>query len=165
MRISLSAASINNKAPYPVRSENGHTFLFATRYGLTYEVGFVEDSMLSDDGLVFQIFIDNTDEKRAPADSDVYLTIVAILEEFFKNGNTAIVYICDCRDGRQAVRQRLFEIWFAAYPGNNQYCLLTKTLTAGGIPYYVSLLARTNMPLLQDRIATLNRLHQTLVGK
>ena len=64
MTINLSAAAITNKAPYPVHSDNGYTFVFSTNYGVRYGIGFVEDYMLSDDGWVFQIFIDNKDERK-----------------------------------------------------------------------------------------------------
>ena len=45
----LSLSSINDKAPYQVRSENGYSFQFRTAMGISYEIAFVEDHMISDD--------------------------------------------------------------------------------------------------------------------
>lgn len=53
----LSLSSINKTAPYQVWTENGYTFLFRTGDGVTYEIGFVEDQMISDDGDVSQLII------------------------------------------------------------------------------------------------------------
>ena len=139
--------------------------MFSTQFGLKYVVGFVEDYMLSDDGLVYQLFIDNVEGVHQPIDRNIYLTVVAILEEFFTNENAAIVYICDTSDGLQAVRQRLFRIWFDNYPNNHSYRLTSKTLTVDATSYYVSLLARVDMPLLGDRIEALNKLHKILERK
>ena len=121
--------------------------------------------MLSDDGWVFQIFIDNKDERKTPPDLNVYETVVAILEEFFKNDNIALVFICDSHDGRQAIRQRLFNIWFAQYGHNHLFQLVSKRLIVDDTPYFVNLLAKKDMPLLQDRIASLESLYDALRAK
>ena len=165
MRINLSAQSINSTAPYAVRSDNGRFFTFYTRLGQLYEVGFVEDNMLSDDGMIYQFFITNRDGPPHTLDINIHKTIVAILEEFFRMTNMSIVYICDTHDGRQAARQRLFKMWFNSYPRKNLYRLVSRELIVDNIPYYVNLLARKDMPSLQSRIEALDSLYQTLLEK
>lgn len=85
MSISLSAFSINTRSPYPVRTENGYSFLFTTDYGHIYEIGFLEDFTLGDNCNTYQFFISLHDSNHYPRDKKVFDTIVAILEEFFKN--------------------------------------------------------------------------------
>ena len=104
MSISLSAFSINTRSPYPVRTENGYSFLFTTDYGHIYEIGFLEDFTLGDNCNTYQFFISLHDSNHYPRDKKVFDTIVAILEEFFKNELVTLVYICDTFDGRQIYR-------------------------------------------------------------
>lgn len=165
MSINLSLSSINNKAPYPVHTLNGYSFLFTTQYGLEYEVGFVEDYMLSDDGLVFQFFITAGEYNRSPRDGNVYMTVVAILEEFFRRKELSVVYICDRHDGRQSIRQRLFRIWLSNYYEKDLYELVSKTLTVEDIGYTANLLIRKDSPLLSDRKEALEALYSRLEGK
>jgi len=121
--------------------------------------------MLSDDGLVFQFFITTDECNHSPRDGNVYLTVVAILEEFFKRKELSVVYICDQHDGRQSVRQRLFRIWFSNYSGNNLYELVSKTMTVDDADYTVNLLARKDSPVLLDRKEALEALYIRLVDK
>ncbi len=121
--------------------------------------------MLSDDGLVFQFFISNDNKTPSPRDKDLYLTVVAILEEFFKHSDLSVVYICDQHDGRQSVRQRLFSIWFSYYPDKNHYELITKTLSIDDIDYSVNLLIRRDSPFVADRKTALESLYHVLESK
>lgn len=111
----LSLSSINKTAPYQVWTENGYTFLFRTGDGVTYEIGFVEDYMISDDGDVSQLIISVVNGDASHRDSKIQYTVTAILEEYFKTDYATLVYICDTNDGRQSFRQRLFSIWFHSY--------------------------------------------------
>jgi hypothetical protein len=165
MSISLSLLSINSQSPYRVESVNGYSFTFHTRYGHTYEAGFTEDYMLSDDGLVFQFFLSCTDNESPEKDEQVMKTVVAILEEFFKNELVCLVYICDTHDGRQAVRQRLFASWFYDYAFHSRYEFSYKDIIVDEKPYYVSLICAKNNPLLEDREAALEGLCQRIAGK
>ena len=68
MSISLSAFSINTRSPYPVRTENGYSFLFTTDYGHIYEIGFLEDFTLGDNCNTYQFFISLHDNNHYPRD-------------------------------------------------------------------------------------------------
>ena len=165
MQIRLSLTSINQSAPYRVDSTNGYSFTFRTRYGYLYEVGFTEDYMLSDDGCVFQFFIICLDSEHPAKDPQVKDTVIAILEEFFKNDLVSLVYICDTHDGRQAIRQRLFESWYHQYQCASHFEFVSKTLTVDQINYYMSFLCRKDNPLLEDRKDALENLYANLSVK
>ena len=161
----FSLSSINDKAPYQVRSENGYSFLFRTETGVSYEIGFVEDHMISDDGDVLQLIICIAEGVSSQRDPKIQDTVVAILEEFFKQDYVTLVYICDTRDGRQASRQRLFSTWFSSYPNKDAYIHEYKELQVDGIGYYMAILGRKDNPLLLDRIDSFERLFKQLSGK
>ena len=165
MQIRLSLSSINRSAPYRVDSTNGYSFTFKTRYGYLYEVGFTEDGMLSDDGRVFQFFIVCVNSEHPAKDLQVKDTVISILEEFFKNESVSLVYICDTHDGRQAVRERLFESWFHQYPLADLYEFICKTLTVENTDYYLSFLCRKDNLLLEDRKGALDDLFKNLSRK
>ena len=165
MQINLSLLSINSRSPYQVQSGNGYSFSFRTRFGHTYEVGFTEDYMLSDDGLVFQFFITCLDTEHPPKDSKVRDTITIILEEFFRNESVCLVYICDTHDGRQSARQRLFASWFSQYHLRDQYMFSEKCLRLDGIQYFVSLICRMDNSYLADREQALDELYGRIIEK
>ena len=161
----LSLSSINDKAPYPVRSENGYSFLFRTAAGLTYEIGFVEDHMISDEGDVLQLIIRIADGTISHRDPKIQATVIAILEEFFRQDYVTLVYICDTRDGRQTSRQRLFSMWFFAYPKKDDYVHEYRELLVDGVGYYMALLGRKDNPLLPERLESFERLFRQISSK
>ena len=161
----LSLSSINDKAPYQVRSENGYSFLFRTETGVSYEIGFVEDHMISDDGDVLQLIIRVAEGFSSQRDLKIRDTVIAILEEFFKQDYVTLVYICDTRDGRQATRQRLFSTWFTSYSNKDDYIHEYKELQVDGVGYYMAILGRKDNPLLPDRIDAFERLFKQLARK
>lgn len=161
----LSLSSINDKAPYQVRTENGYSFLFRTAMGISYEIAFVEDHMISDDGDVLQLIIHITEGDSSQRDPRIRDTVVAILEEFFKQDYATLVYICDTRDGRQATRQRLFSTWFNSYSRKDEYIHEYKELLVEGIGYYMAILGRKDNPLLPDRLDAFERLFKQIAGK
>lgn len=165
MTISLSLTSINTKAPYSVWSDNGYTFLFRTSAGVYYEVGFVEDHMLSEDGDVLQLIISIIDGVASYRDPAIKATVIAILEEFFKLDFVSLVYICDTRDNRQSSRQRLFSIWFQSYAGKEDFHHEYRELRVDDTGYYIALLTRKDNPLLSDRLEAFEQLFQQISGK
>ena len=149
MTISLSVSSINKKAPYPVWSENGYTFLFKTNAGVIYD----------------QLFICVTAGALSYRDPAIQSTVIAILEEFFRIDDVTLVYICDTQDGRQASRQRLFSIWFHTYPDREEYYHDYRELRVDGTGYYMALLSKADNPLLPSRREAFELLHKQLSGK
>lgn len=165
MSISLSSTLINKRSPYHVSSDNGYSFVFKTDYGQLYEVGFVEDYTLGDNTQTYQFFITAQSQSHTPLDYKVRETIIVILEEFFKNDFVSLLYICDTSDGKQVIRDRLFAIWFNRYEYKEYYVLIRKVLEVEGISFFVSLVSKRDMPLLSDRIRSLDSIHSSLKQK
>lgn len=140
----LSLTSINSKAPLEVTFTASGTFAFGTE-AATYIVGFVEDQTIMDSG-VYQFFIENADGSKNTLSTKVYQTIVAIIEEFFKENDSAMLYICDTSDGKQSARDRLFSMWFNSYEGNFNYTLSRVSMQIDGTYYYASLLISNSNP-------------------
>ena len=60
------------------------------------------------------------------------------------------MYVCDTNDGRQAVRDRLFSMWYRAYPKKELFTYESETIEVEKVNYYISLLIRNDNPLLNE---------------
>lgn len=139
--IALSASSINRTAPYPVMPETEFSFSFTTDMNYCYELGFTEDQMISENG-VYQFFIKNVDDVNPVKDVKIKRTVIAVLEEFFTKNNDVILYICDTRDNKQALRNRLFNIWFATYPNNAEYHYKSYSVLVEDTEFFAAIIIR-----------------------
>lgn len=162
---SLSESSINDKSPYRVNISGNSTISFVTDAGRQYIAGFVLDEMIKNEG-IYQFFL--TDESGSlgfRADAKVHDTVLAILDDFFKSGDVALVYICDTSDGRQNSRDRLFDRWYKAYPDRLKFVKSTKCIDYLGDNYYVSLLVPRKHPECEDIIRAFNEFESGLKEK
>ena len=105
------------------------------------------------------------DNLRFRQDEKVKQTIIVVLEEFFKNDNVSILYICDSSDGKQAIRNRLFSIWFSRYSNKNLFSLEQRSLEVNSQKYFISLLSKIDCPATLERINTLDQLMHSLEQK
>ena len=142
----LSAETINLRAPYKVEQVDDNIFLFETKQGIVYNVGFVPDTSFMDEGL-YQFFLINTSSKTLRADKDVFETVRVIIEEFFSQKEQVMLYICDTTDKRQAYRDRLFRIWFNTYILNDAYTMYNEQMRLDNIQYFSSIILRKDHPL------------------
>lgn len=156
MKIQLSASKINQTAPYKVYFCSDTSFNFKSDNGSEFQIGFSEDFMISESG-VYQLYIQNKTKTPSLRDIKLKETIIAVFEHFFEDKNRVAVYICDSMDGRQQVRNRLFQMWFNSYSGKEKYTLKTASIDFDGISYYSALLIRkdnddydTYLRLFQD---------------
>ena len=67
-----------------LESSGMFSFTFITEQGKKYEIGFIQDLMISDEG-VYQFFITTEDEFKTTFDRKIQETVLVVLEEFFKN--------------------------------------------------------------------------------
>lgn len=90
---SLSLASINKVSPYKVKQvvDDG-TFSFVTDNNVEIFVGFEQDDILRV-GTIYQLSISNPKGIRSPRDLKVRETILLIVEEFFKQNQSALIYM------------------------------------------------------------------------
>ena len=153
--IHISAEKINLRAPYRVKQVDDSVFVFVTKHGISYTVGFVADVSFFDEG-VYQFFLTKTSAKKGRKDDDISETVRVIIEEFFAQKESVMLYICDTTDGRQASRDRLFRAWFYSYIESNSYTMCTDTMTIDNVRYFSSILLRRDHPML---IQVLNKFH------
>ena len=160
----LSLESINSRSPYQVKVSDDGSFCFTTDESLTYEVGFVEDYMLSV-GNAYQIFLMPKGVPNTTRDAKMQQTVTVIIEEFFKSNDVLLDYICETRDGRQAARNRLFTRWFNQYPDHNEYTLCTIEIDYDEQLYFASAILRNDNPNYQEYIDAIERFRAEMTEK
>ena len=144
--IKLSAEAINLRAPYKVEQADANIFLFETKQGIIYNVGFVPDTSFMGEGL-YQFFLINTSSAAPREDKNVFETVRVIIEEFFSQKEPVMLYICDTADKRQAYRDRLFRIWFNTYILNDAYTMYNEQMWLDNVQYFSSIILRKDHPL------------------
>ena len=150
----LNIEAINRNAPYEVRPFVKEGFVtFSTDSGILLSVGFEKsDLILSDDAYEFAIV--NVEHKASPRDTKVKETIVAIVDEFFCSNNKTMLYLCETIDGKQALRNRLFQDWFSGYSKQGNFVFLSTSIRdAENVMNYATIIARNDNPNLEAIIS------------
>ena len=80
-------------------------------------------------------------------DSKILDVVTVILEEFFSQEPTVMLYICDSTDHRQAARDRLYHLWFYDYARSHEMTLYSDSVTFRQVNYYAGILMRHDHPL------------------
>lgn len=150
---SLSLHAVNASSSYEVSAVNDGCYQFFTDYGVHCTVEFVlDDSLLSHE--TYHLIIVNVNHQKSPSDVKVRDTIIAIIDEFFVENNTTLLYICETGDKKQALRNRLFERWFSTYERKAQYTFVASSLKdEEGIENYTAIIVRNDNPELSAIIA------------
>lgn len=150
---SLSLHAVNASSSYEVSAVNDGCYQFFTDYGVHCTVEFVlDDSLLSHE--TYHLLIVNVNHQKSPSDVKVRDTIIAIIDEFFIENNTTLLYICETGDKKQALRNRLFERWFSTYERKAQYTFVASSLKDDeGIENYTAIIVRNDNPDLRAIIA------------
>lgn len=147
----LSLDDINRVAPYRVtRNAQTKAYNFVTDYEVNIFIDFDEDFMIQS-GESYQLIIGNANHKKSPRDPKIQLTILSIIEEFFRKNQAAILYICETGDGKQRMRSRLFSYWFDAYEYNSRFSMHTTCIVdENGIEDFAALILRNDNPNLVE---------------
>lgn len=150
---SLSLHAVNASSSYEVSAVNDGCYQFYTDYGVHCTVEFVlDDSLLSHE--TYHLVIVNVNHQKSPSDVKVRDTIIAIIDEFFVENNTTLLYICETGDKKQALRNRLFERWFSTYERKAQYTFVASSLKDDeGIENYAAIIVRNDNPDLSAIVA------------
>lgn len=141
----LQVSNVSTNAPYKVREAGIQKYEFDTDAGITYLVGFMEDSMVGEYES-YQFYITNETGQQSPNDLKLWDTVFAIIEEFFRTNQSVMVYWCDTSDGQEAFRARLFSRKFHLYSGKERYIFKSIETNTEGIPYYAALIFRKDHP-------------------
>lgn len=150
----LDIPYINSKSPYEVKKGSEENFFeFFTDHDVHYSVGFMlDDSLMVSEA--YHLIIVNVNNRPSPSDRKVKDTVLGIVAEFFNKNNTTLLYVCDTGDGKQRLRSRLFERWFAAYDLKAFYTSVTSSVVdADGITNYATIIVRNDNPRLVEVIA------------
>ena len=150
---SLSLHAVNASSSYEVSAVNDGCYQFFTDHGVHCTVEFVlDDSLMSRE--TYHLVIVNVNHQKSPSDVKVRDTIIAIIDEFFIENNTTLLYICETGDKKQALRNRLFERWFSMYKRKAQYTFVASSLKdEEGIENYTAIIVRNDNPELSAIIA------------
>ncbi len=143
----LSLQWINASAPYEVQwHEASRTYRFASDFGVELAIAFDEDDII-EAAESYTLSIINVNNLPSPSDAKVRDTIMLIIENFFDMNQAALLYICESGDGRQKMRGRLFELWFATYKLKERIMLMPASIEdAEGVDNFAALLLRKDNP-------------------
>lgn len=141
----LSVDNINQASPYWVIQLDDLTFRFVTKNGVVYRVGFYKDQYFLGDR-AYHFFISNENKAITPRDIEVYKVITCVIEEFFNQDSSVMLYICDPHDHREAIRDNLYKRWFNNYPRHNELTLQAEELNFEGYVVYTGMILRNDNP-------------------
>ena len=149
----LSVDRINKKSPYWVIQLDELTFRFVTKNGILYRVGFYQDQYFLG-SRAYHFFIANDSEASAPKDNDVFRVITCVLEEFFRQDASVMLYICDPYDHREAIRDSLYKRWFNSYPHKRRLTLEAAEINFDNYIIYTGMILRNDHPEYDELLNT-----------
>ena len=149
----LSIERINEIAPYQVEiTDKGDFFQFFTDCGVHYSVGFMEDDILLANNS-YQLIIANINNHKSPRDCKVRNTILSIVDEFFNQNNSTLLYICETGDCKQSLRSRLFEYWLSTYSRKGFFTMISSTVVdTDGVVNFATIILRNDNQHLSEVI-------------
>ena len=145
----LNIETINRKAPYPVVQIEGlpHLYYFHTDHGVDYEISIKANDMFIPSG-AYTLDIRNIYNQPSPGDDKLRLTLLALIEEFFRCNNDVMLYVTETKDEKQAVRNRLFVRWFNKYELHHQYVIrIAQGKMDGQMNFMAIILRKDNLKL------------------
>lgn len=148
--VNLDIKCINELAPYKVEIV-GDELIFETAFNIQYAVSFDPEEMF--EGIAAYWFnLSNRSGKPSPNDANIKLTIICILEEFFRSNPEILLYMCDSANDQQAMRSRLFLRWFNAYGAQKDFYTRTEIVVDEGEENYIAIIVKRSHPQLQTII-------------
>ena len=144
--MTLSLDKLNKKSPYALIKLSELTFSFVTDQGIHYEVGFYKDTIFMKDGEAYHFFIDNSEDEHGSHDPKIVDVVITLLEEFFAQEPSVMLYICDPTDNRQAARNRLYVMWYHTYAMSHHLTMYTDSIELDGVAYYTGILMKPDHP-------------------
>ena len=164
MDLHFSLSELNKKSPYLLESTGTYSFTFITGQGKKYEIGFIQDLMISDEG-VYQFFITTEDQFKTVLDKKIQQTVFVVIEEFFKNEGAVLDYICATEDHRQASRDRMFQLWYANSLEKEHYFLRKMSVEIDGTEYFSSVIMKNDNPRFNAMNEAIDRFIQDFQDK
>ena len=153
----LSLDKINKVSPYEVQMViEPNTYRFVTEYGVEIAISFDLDDIL-ESGESYMFNITNVNKQRSPRDLKVRDTVISIIDNFFEVNSVALLYICETGDRKQAMRNRLFDSWFAYANSKEQYVIMVANIhDVEGVDNYAAMILRKDNPKFVDYVSEFN---------
>ena len=150
----LNLGNINKQAPYKVTIDTDfpHLFYFHTDYDVDYEICIKSNDTFVPSG-AYALDIRNKCNQPSPGDPKFRQTLMAIVEEFFRQNNDVMLYVTETKDKKQASRNRLFVRWFNTYEHRDQYVIKTAEGKMNGQINFLAIISRKDNPNLPQAIA------------
>ena len=164
MELNFSLSELNKKSPYVLESSGTYSFTFITAQGKKYEIGFIQDLMISDEG-VYQFFITTEDQFKTILDRKIQQTVFVVIEEFFKNEGVVLDYICATEDHRQASRDRMFHQWYTNSLEKELYHLRSMSIQIDETKYFASVIMKNDNPRFAAMTEAIDRFIQDFQDK
>ena len=145
---------INESSPYTLQTIEGKDGLykFTTEYGVKYVVGFIPDDSIVNGA--YQFVILNTNNRPSPNDSKIKDVVIVLIDAFFNQNDEVLIYICETGDGKQAMRNRLFQQWFSRYNQEGSYTFITSSIKdEDDVINYASLIVKNTNPRLKEIVS------------
>ena len=156
--IPLSLDKVNAIAPYEVQMVLWpNTYRFVTESGVDIAVGFdLDDIIESGESYMFNIV--NVNKQRSPRDIKVRDTVISVIDNFFEVNSAALLYICETGDRKQAMRNRLFDSWFAYANSRELYVVMVANICdSEGVDNYAAMVLRKDNPRFVEYVSEFNR--------
>lgn len=102
----------------------------------------------------YHFFIANENESFTPKDTDFYRVITCVLEEFFRQDASVMLYICDPFDHREAIRDNLYKRWFSNYARRDELTLQAEAINFDGYIVYTGMILRKDNPDYDNLLET-----------
>ncbi|MGX8695560.1 MAG: DUF6169 family protein [Prevotella sp.] len=120
----LDLDRINSMSPYVVTLwvDNPYVYWFYTDFGVEYEIVIKANDIFIASG-AYALDIINVWHQPSPGDPKFRQTLMAIVEEFFRQNNDVMLYVTETKDSKQASRNRLFVRWFNTYEHRDLYVI------------------------------------------
>ena len=143
----LDISKININSPYKVWNE-GDIIYFVTESGIKYAVDFDDDN--NPYYTAFWLNLKNESNKKSPGDRKIPQTLICIIEDFFRQNQDVLLYMCSTAGGQQAQRARLFLRWFNGAEQQKHYVVRAAEVKGEGHKEYVALIAQRSNPNIED---------------
>lgn len=98
--VTIDLARVNRISPYSLVASNRPLFYeLITDTGIDYTIGFTPNGILLD-VLSYEFVIVNRSQRKSPRDVKLRQSIIALIQEFFRQREAVLIYICETGDNR-----------------------------------------------------------------
>lgn len=144
---------------------SGSGFIFKTDYGIHYRVSFDKEDIVLGNCETYQLILQNVENVRMPHDPKVELTVLAIINEFFRANQYVLLYICDTSDGKEGSRNRLFLYWFEKHAEPNRFTICTAHAQIEDEVVYAAIIVDNRNPMVNEITADFEKTSSLLADK